>query len=96
MSSADSGGNNKTQETVMIYIDEQYEGSGTVTIKAEGLLIGESVDVLSNILMQHLEENRNVTVNIEKLRYISRSGKKALQAFESRIDVIHREENPNP
>jgi len=73
----------------MIYIQEHFSDSESVTISVDGLLTRESVDTLREVLMHHLKEGKKVSVNLKKLNYISREGKMVLREFEDKVILIY-------
>lgn len=73
----------------MIYIREHFEDSESVTVSVDGVLTRESFLPLREVLIHHLEEGKTVSVNLEKVMYVSREGKTALKEFESKGILIY-------
>jgi hypothetical protein len=72
----------------MIYIKEIPEGEKSIIIQIDGSLEPESVSVLKEICERHLATKARVTLNLERLFYISRDGMNYLDEIKSRVIII--------
>lgn len=73
----------------MIYIQEHFNDSESVTVIVDGLLMGESVHTLREVLVHHLGGGKRVSVNLKKINYISREGKGLLKEFEDKGILVY-------
>jgi len=73
----------------MIYIQEHFSDPASVAIRVDGSLMGESVHALREVLIHHLKEGKNVSVNLKKLNYITREAKVALRDFEDKVIFMY-------
>ena len=73
----------------MIYIQEHFSDFESVTIRVDGLLTGDCINTLREILTHHLEDGKKVSVNLKKLNHISREAKMVLTEFEDRVVLIY-------
>lgn len=73
----------------MIYIQEHFSDSESVTISVDGVLTGESINPLREVIVHHLKEGKTVSVNLKKVNYISREGKETLRQYKDRGILIY-------
>lgn len=73
----------------LIYIQEHFDDSESVTISVDGLLTRESVLPLRDVVIHHLEAGKTVSVNLKEVIYISREGKAVLREFEGKGILIY-------
>lgn len=73
----------------MIYIRESFLKKESVLIDVDGVLDREAIPVLRDVLLRHLEDNNEISVNLAKLLHISREGKAFLQEFKNQVILIY-------
>ena len=72
----------------MIYIKEIPEGENSVIIQIDGFLEPESVPILKKVCQRQLGMKATVTLNLEKLLYISREGMNYLEEIKRKVIII--------
>jgi hypothetical protein len=72
----------------MIYIKEIPEGENSVTIQIDGFLEPESVPILKEVCRRNLGAKSTVTLNLEKLLYISREAMNYLEEIKKKVIII--------
>jgi hypothetical protein len=66
----------------LIYIKEIPNNDLLVTICADGVLDGESLPILKNVCLRHLEKKKRVLLRLEGLIHISREGRDFLHKIQ--------------
>lgn len=71
----------------MIHLSQTYPDKQSVTIKVEGDLDSESLPILKDVCRKHIESGKNITIDLEKVAGVDRSGKEMLGEMDSRVQL---------
>ena len=72
----------------MIYVKEDFINEDTIGIWADGILDFDSVPILKNICIHHLENNKSIKMYLGGLLHVTREGKDFLQEIQKKVSVV--------
>ena len=79
----------------MIHINEMASGWNTVILGVDGVLDQGTVPVLEEVCYRYLKEEKEIVLDLEGLRYITREGRKFVQEIEDRVGIVNAPEFVN-
>ncbi len=71
----------------MIYIKETFSRDDSVIIQVDGILDGESINVLREVCHRHLGSKKHVYLNLQGLIHILREGREFLREMQGEIQI---------
>ena len=72
----------------MIYVKEKFINENTIGIWADGILDLESVPILKNVCIHHLQNKKNIMMYLGGLLHVTREGKDFLQEIQKKVSVV--------